>query len=186
MLLRQSLVVGSVSTPEDLAGDDDALSAPAQSFDRIPHYRLSITMSVSLGIIEEIHASIVSSRHTLDCDFLADLPTVGDTGAQREFAELKPGNPKLTIVHSFNISLSLREAWLLISTFRKEYERESSLESHEQDSMKTSPLLFALALIITIAILVSVLGKSTSCSFVIIPLIIHDGGIESVISIGST
>src|SRR5207237_9657836 len=94
-------------------------------------------------------------------DCLADQTTVYDPGAQRQFSELKPGNPKLTIVHSFNISLSLREAWLLISTFRKEYERESSLESHEQDSMKTSPLLFALALIITIAIPVAVHGKNT-------------------------
>src|SRR5438552_7742424 len=110
MLPRQSLVVGSISAPEDFAGDDDTLSAPAQALDRIPHHSLRIAMSVGFGIIEEIHASIVSSRHTLDCDFLADLPTVGDPGAQREFAELKPGNPKLTIVHSFNISLSLREA----------------------------------------------------------------------------
>src|SRR5205807_9825089 len=123
-------------------------------------------MSVGFGIIEEIHASIVSSRHTLDCDFLADLPTVGDPGAQREFAELKPGNPKLTIVHSFNISLSLRDAWLLISTFRKEYERESSLESYEQDSMKTYPLLFALVLIIKIDIQVVCHRKYISYSFV--------------------
>src|SRR6266705_1147244 len=100
MLLRQSLVIGSVSTPEDLAGDDDALSAPAQAFDRIPHYRLRITMSVSLGIIKEIHASIVSSRHTLDCNILTHLPTISDPGAQREFTEFDSGASQLAIVHS--------------------------------------------------------------------------------------
>src|SRR5207245_11702203 len=100
MLLRQSLVVGSVSTPEDLAGDDDALSAPAQSFDRLPDYRLSITMSVSLGIIEEIHASIVSSRHTLDCNLLTHLPTISDQGTQREFTEFEARACQLTIVNS--------------------------------------------------------------------------------------
>src|SRR5207302_5798081 len=100
MLLRQSLVVGSVSTPEDLAGDDDALSAPAQSFDRIPHDRLSITVSVSLGIIEEIHASIVSNRHALDCNLLTHLPTISDPGAQRELTKFESRASQLTIVHS--------------------------------------------------------------------------------------
>src|SRR6266581_3108089 len=100
MFLGQSLVVGSVSTPEDLARDDYALSAPAQVFDRVPHYRLSITMSVGLGIIEEVHPSIVSSRHTLDRNLLTHLPTISDPGAQRELTEFESRASQLTIVHS--------------------------------------------------------------------------------------
>ena len=50
--------------------------------------------------------------------------------------------------------------------------------------MKTSPLLFALALIITIAIPVAVHGKPASPSFVNIPLIRPDGGSEPELSIG--
>src|SRR6266566_3926040 len=78
MLPRQTLVVGSVSTPEDLAGDDDTLSSPTQVFDRVPHNRLSIPVSIGLGIIEEVHASIVGGRHTLDRHLFADLATVRD------------------------------------------------------------------------------------------------------------
>src|SRR6266550_7129129 len=100
MLPRQTLVVGSVSTPEDLAGDDDTLSSPTQVFDRVPHNRLSIPVSVGLGIIEEVHASIVSSRHTLDCNLLTHLPTISHPGTQREFAQSESGTPQLTIVHS--------------------------------------------------------------------------------------
>ena len=100
MLLRQSLVVGSISAPEHFARDDDALSSPAQALDRIPHYSLPIAMSVSLSIIEEVHPSIVGGGHTLDCDLLSNLPPISDPGTQREFAELKPGSSKLTIVHS--------------------------------------------------------------------------------------
>ena len=100
MLLRQSLVVGSISTPENLAGDHYALSPPTQAFDRVPHYRLRIAVSVGLGIIEEIDASIVGSGHTLDGDLLPDLPTISDPGTQREFAQLKSRTPELTIVHS--------------------------------------------------------------------------------------
>src|SRR5436853_6901914 len=50
--------------------------------------------------------------------------------------------------------------------------------------MKTSPLLFAIALIMTIAIPVAGHGKSTSPSFVNISLIRPDGGSEPELSIG--
>src|SRR6266568_441221 len=100
MLPRQSLVVGSVSTPEDLAGDDDTLSAPAQTLERVPHHNLGIAMSISFGIIEEVHPSIVGGRHTLDCNLLTHLPTISHPGTQREFAQSESGTPQLTIVHS--------------------------------------------------------------------------------------
>src|SRR6266700_1098117 len=96
----QSLFVGSVCAPEDFAGDDDALSLLTQAFDRVPHNRLSIPVSIGLGIIEEVHASIVSSRHTLDCNLLTHLPTISHPGTQREFAQSESGTPQLTIVHS--------------------------------------------------------------------------------------
>jgi hypothetical protein len=51
--------------------------------------------------------------------------------------------------------------------------------------MKKSPLILALALILTIAIPVAVHGKSTSPTFVNIPLIRTDGGSEPELSIGS-
>src|SRR5439155_492268 len=97
MLLRQSLVVGSVSAPEDLAGDDDALSAPAQAFDRVPHYRLSITMSVGLGIIEEIHASIVS------------IPLIRPDGGSEP--ELSIGTDGTTVFVSISWTQFATNAW---------------------------------------------------------------------------
>ncbi len=51
--------------------------------------------------------------------------------------------------------------------------------------MKTSPLILALALIITIAIPIAVHGKSTSATFVNIPLIRPDGDSEPELSIGT-
>src|SRR2546426_330960 len=51
--------------------------------------------------------------------------------------------------------------------------------------MKTSPMMLAIALVITIAIPVAVHGKSTSPSFVNIPLIRPDGGSEPELSIGT-
>src|SRR5438445_1116685 len=57
-------------------------------------------------------------------------------------------------------------------------------KTNERDSMKTYPLVFALALIITIAIPVAVHGKSTSPTFVNIQLIRPDGGSEPELSIG--
>src|SRR5437667_10059026 len=50
--------------------------------------------------------------------------------------------------------------------------------------MKTSPIILALALIITIALPVAVHGKFTSPTFVNIPLIRSDGGSEPDLSIG--
>src|SRR5438128_4101693 len=58
-------------------------------------------------------------------------------------------------------------------------------ESNERDSMKTSPIILALALIITIALPVAVHGKSTSPTFVNIPLIRPAGGSEPEIFIGT-
>src|SRR5437879_2556620 len=57
-------------------------------------------------------------------------------------------------------------------------------ESNERYSMKTSPIILALALIITIALPFAVHGKSTSPTFVNIPLIRSDGGSEPELSIG--
>jgi len=78
MFLGQSFVVGSVSAPENLAGDDDTLSAPAQTLERVPHHNLGIAMSISFGIIEEVHPSIVGGRHALDRHLFADLAPVRD------------------------------------------------------------------------------------------------------------
>src|SRR5207245_11440863 len=98
MLPRQSLVIGSISAPEDFAGDDDTLSAPAQPLDRIPHHSLRIATSIGLCIIKEVHPFIMGVRHTLDCDHLDDLLTVPDPGPHRECAEHTPANPKLTLL----------------------------------------------------------------------------------------
>src|SRR5947199_27646 len=80
MLFRQSFVVGSVSAPEDLTGDDDTLSAPAQTLERVPHrlpsstYRLSdLTGAVSLNSPSEQTAP-QSSSHSPGP---SSLPTLG-------------------------------------------------------------------------------------------------------------
>ena len=87
MFLGQSLVVGSVSAPEDFARDDNTLSTPAKAFDRIPHYDLSVAVSIGLRIIEEVHTGIVGGRHALDCDLLANLATVRHPCTQGQLAQ---------------------------------------------------------------------------------------------------
>src|SRR6266581_4311765 len=59
-------------------------------------------------------------------------------------------------------------------------------KSNEFDSMKTVPLILAIALIATIAIPTMVHAKPTSPSFVNIPLLRPDGGSEPELSISAS
>src|SRR2546427_11291017 len=56
---RQALVVGSVASPEDLAGDNNAFPRPTQLLEHVPHYNLALTVSVSLSATEEHDAHII-------------------------------------------------------------------------------------------------------------------------------
>src|SRR6266550_3763271 len=76
----------------------------------------------------------------------------------------------------FNILLPLQRFLVTNIHFSESNMKQSErAQSNERDSMKTSPIIFALALIVTIAIPVAVHGKSTSPTFVNIPLIGTDG-----------
>src|SRR5213596_967149 len=87
----------------------------------------------------------------------------------------------------FNILLPLQRFLVTNIHFSESNMKQSErAQSNERDSMKTSPIIFALALIVTIAIPVAVHGKSTSPTFVNIPLIRPDGGSEPELSIEQT
>jgi hypothetical protein len=79
---RQAFVVGSVASPEDFARDNYALSRPSQFLENVPHDNLGLSVSVGLCAVEEIDAHIISDGHALDCDFFADLSTVGYPGTE--------------------------------------------------------------------------------------------------------
>src|SRR6059058_5023538 len=86
----------------------------------------------------------------------------------------------------FNILLPLQRFLVTNIHFSESNMKQSDrAQSNERDSMKTSPIIFALALIVTIAIPVAVHGKSTSPTFVNMPLIRPDGGSEPELSIGT-
>src|SRR5438094_9732260 len=51
---RQALVVWSVASPEDLAGDNYALPSPPELLENVPHYNFGLPVSVGLRTVEEI------------------------------------------------------------------------------------------------------------------------------------
>ena len=82
MFARQALVVGTVASPEDLARDNYALPSPSQFFENIPHDNLGLPVSVRLRAVEEIDTIIICNGHALDCDFFADLSSIGHPGTE--------------------------------------------------------------------------------------------------------
>src|SRR2546427_4054943 len=79
---RQALVVWPVASPEDFAGDNYALPWPSELLENVPHDNLGLPVSVGLRAVEEIDTHIVCNGHALDCDFFADLSTVGHPGTE--------------------------------------------------------------------------------------------------------
>src|SRR5881398_2018942 len=77
VLARQAFVVWSVASPEDLARDNYALPSPPELLENVPHDDLGFPVSVGLRAVEEIDTHIIRDGHALDCDFFADLSTVG-------------------------------------------------------------------------------------------------------------
>ena len=97
---RQALVVWSVASPEDLARNNYALPSPPELLENVPHYNFRFPVSVGLRAVEEIDTHIVCNRHALDCDFFADLSTVGHPRTERQFAKFEPCRTKSSIVHT--------------------------------------------------------------------------------------
>jgi hypothetical protein len=89
MLVGESFIVRSLSSPENLARYYDALSTPTKLLYHIPHNLLRVSVRVSLSIIEEIDTGIVSSRHTLHRDLLPNLATIGHPCTKGELAQLE-------------------------------------------------------------------------------------------------
>src|SRR6266571_6304263 len=79
---RQAFVVWSVSSPEDLAGDNYALASPSQFLENIPHNSLGLPVRIGFRAVEEIDTHVICDRHALDGDFFADLSTVGHPGTE--------------------------------------------------------------------------------------------------------
>src|SRR5712692_5785401 len=61
VLARQTLVVWSFASPEDLARNNQVLATPAQFLDHVPHYRLCVSIRVGLCIVEEVDPSVVGA-----------------------------------------------------------------------------------------------------------------------------
>ena len=77
------MIVRTVASPEDLAGNNNAVSTPSQLLDHVAHDDLGISTCIGFRIVVEIDPRIVGGGHTFDGNVLTDLPTICDPSAQR-------------------------------------------------------------------------------------------------------
>ena len=88
-------------------------------------------MSISLGIVEEVHTSIIRPRHALDGDLFADLATIRDPGAERQLAQLETRAAEPTIIRLWDTPLRQRNMGQLISTSKKDARQTENASDRE-------------------------------------------------------
>src|SRR5205807_4143720 len=89
MFAAQTLLIGPVAAPKNLARNDESIAWPPFLFQNITHHDLSSTFGVSFGIIEEIGTTIVSDCHQLLGCFIANLLRECDPRAKGKLAQLQ-------------------------------------------------------------------------------------------------
>lgn len=61
MLPRKSLVVGTLTAPEDLSRNDDVRAFPAEFTDGLSHDLFGSAIGVDFGVVEEVDAVITAT-----------------------------------------------------------------------------------------------------------------------------
>lgn len=61
MLPGESLIVGTLTAPEDLSGNDDVRAFPAEFTDGLSHDLLGTAVGVDFGVVEEVDAVVTAT-----------------------------------------------------------------------------------------------------------------------------
>src|SRR5438552_15550002 len=89
MFAAQTLLVGPVAAPKNLARNDESIAWPPFLFQNITHYDLGSALGVSFGVIEEIGPVVVGDGHQFLGRFIANLLRERDTRAERQLVQLQ-------------------------------------------------------------------------------------------------
>ena len=90
VLPGESLVVGPLSSPEELGGDDDIGAAPAQVPDGLAHDLLGAAVGVDLGVVEEVDPHVAARLQERPGLLDVQLVAEGDPRAEGELADAQP------------------------------------------------------------------------------------------------
>ena len=89
MFAAQTLLVGPVAAPKNLARNDESIAWPPFLFQNITHHDFSSTFGVGFGVIEEIGSVVVGDGHQFLGRFIANLLRERDPRAKRKLAQLQ-------------------------------------------------------------------------------------------------
>src|SRR6266478_5205055 len=73
MFAAQTLLVGPVAAPKNLARNDESIARPPFLFQNFTHHDLSSTFGVGFGVIEKINTAVVSDGHQFLGRLIANL-----------------------------------------------------------------------------------------------------------------
>src|SRR5438046_10673988 len=88
MFAAQTLLVGPVAAPKNLARNDESIAWPPFLFQDITHYDLGSALGVGFGVIEEIGSVVVGDGHQFLVLFIATLLRQRYPLAERKLAHL--------------------------------------------------------------------------------------------------
>lgn len=99
VLPGQALVVGTGATPEDLGGDDDVGSLPAELADSLAHDLLGAAVGVDLGVVEEVDAVVAAALEERLGLLHVELVPEAHPRPVGELAHLQPRPSQVLVLH---------------------------------------------------------------------------------------
>src|SRR5882762_8410582 len=99
MFAAQTLLIGPVAAPKNLARNDESITWPPFLFQNITHHDLGSTLGVGLGVIEKVGTAVVSDSHQFRGRFIANLLRKRNPRAKRKLAQLQSRFPEVSIFH---------------------------------------------------------------------------------------
>src|SRR5580704_8920191 len=88
----------------DFAGHQPSVPRPSELLQDVPHHQLGFAASVSLGVVEEIDAALVSFDHERLGNVVTNLVAERDPGPKGKLAHLNTSTAESTIVHWYSIA----------------------------------------------------------------------------------
>src|SRR5207244_2983539 len=79
--------------------ENKGISGPSFLFQNVSHHDFGSTFGIGFGVIEKIHAAVVSNRHQFFGRLAADLLCECDPGTERELAQLQSRFSEMSIFH---------------------------------------------------------------------------------------
>lgn len=99
MLSRQALVVGSGAAPEELGGDDDVGSLPAELADGLAHDLFGSAVGVDLGVVEEVDTVVAAALEEELGFFDVELVAEADPGSVGELRDFQARSAEVLVLH---------------------------------------------------------------------------------------